>query len=209
MLNEFFKPGFGTEINTNFTNLGSFINQLLPIIFYLSAFLAFFWLIWGAFQYIVAGGDKENLAKARSRITWAIIGLILVLLAFLVAQFAEQIVTPKPGKGSPFSLTKTVSAAVKIEDEFAFGDVKSLSQGVDRLVRPTFSIATTLVVFYFLVGAFRFLTSGGNKESVSGARNMITHAIIGFVILMFTFLILQFVLSNLFNNVNLKIVQGL
>lgn len=83
------------------TDLARVLTDLFDVVFFLAFFLAFFWLVWGAFQYMVAGGNKENLAKARLRIIWAIIGLVLVLLAFLVAQFAEQIIKPQLGRGTP------------------------------------------------------------------------------------------------------------
>lgn len=89
-------------------------------------------------------------------------------------------------------------AAVDIGGSFGFGDIKSLGQGTSKLVMPVFSVATALVVIYFLLGAFKYLKSGGNKEEVEGARQMITHAIVGFIILMFAFLVLQFLLWSLF-----------
>lgn len=208
-------PGFGLKsifVGKNAT-LGTFLSELFIIAIYIAAFMAFIWLVWGAFQYIVAGGNKENLAKARSRITWAIVGLLLTLIAFLVAQFAAQIIIRKPGNIPlpGFTLITTAYAApsgVDIGNEFGLGDIASLGEGLTRLVPATFSIATTLIVFYFLIGAFKLLISAGDKEAVAGARGMITHAIIGFIILMFIFLILQFLLGSLFGITSLKIIQG-
>lgn len=104
---------------------------------------------------------------------------------------------------------KEVYAAVNIGQEFAFGDITTLGEGVTRLVAPTFGVATLLVVIYFLIGAFKYLISGGDKEAVEGARRMITHAIIGFAILMFAFLILQFLLARLFGITRLGLIEGL
>lgn len=70
-----------------------------------------------------------------------------------------------------------------------------------------FSIATALVTIYFLWGAFKYLVSAGNKEETAGARDMITHAIIGFIILIFAFLILQFLLSSLFGISDYQIIK--
>ncbi len=64
---------------------------------------------------------------------------------------------------------------------------------------PIFSIATFLVILYFLLGAFRYLKAGENKEEVEAAKKMITQGIVGFIILMFSFLVLQFFLKRLFN----------
>ncbi len=83
--------------------------------------------------------------------------------------------------------------AVDIESTYGYGYLKTLGQGTNKLVLPTFSIAMAVVIFYFLVGAFKILISAGDKEAEAAARGMITHAIIGFIILMFAFLILQFV----------------
>ena len=80
-----------------------------------------------------------------------------------------------------------------------------MGQATSRLVIPVFSIAAAAVVIYFLLGAFKYLSSGGNKEAVAGARGMITHAIIGFLILMFAFLILQFLISSLFGITNFQL----
>lgn len=97
------------------------------------------------------------------------------------------------------------SPGVNIGEKFGFGDITSLGDATSKLVMPIFSIAAAAVVIYFLWGAFKFLTSGGNKEEVAGARQMIIHAIIGFIILMFAFLILQFLMSSLFGITNFQL----
>ena len=89
------------QLGTQYKDLASFITPLLNVAFYIAAFLAFYWLIWGAFQYILAGGKKEDLAKARARITWALIGLIVIFAAFLIAKYASEIFPPTKG-GLPF-----------------------------------------------------------------------------------------------------------
>lgn len=87
---------------------------------------------------------------------------------------------------------------VDISKFFGFGDIPSLGEGTSRLVLPAFEISAVAVILYFLMGAFKYLTAGDNKEQLESARKMIIHAIIGFIILMFAFLILQFLLSSLF-----------
>lgn len=185
------------QAQNKITSLGSFITNLFDVVFVLAAFLTFIWLAWGAFEYIFSGGNKEGLSKARSRIIWAIVGLIFLALSFALAQFVEQILDPK--QDSPISLVTTAYAASptpigeNLENVYDFGNVGSLGEGINKLVVPAFSIATTAVVIYFLVGGFIWLTSGGDKEGIGKAREMITHAVIGFLLLMFIFLILQFI----------------
>ncbi len=99
-------------------------------------------------------------------------------------------------------------AQVNIGEKFGFGDIQSLGQATDKIVDPIFSFVAALVVIYFLWGAFKFLSSKGDKEAVAEARGMITHAIIGFIILMFAFLILQFLLSSLFKITDFRLFQS-
>lgn len=89
-------------------------------------------------------------------------------------------------------------AQVPIGGHFGFSDITSLGQGTSKLVPSAFAVAAIVVIIYFLLGAFRFLKAGGSKEEVQAAREMIVHAIWGFIILMFAFLVLQFLLSSLF-----------
>lgn len=88
---------------------------------------------------------------------------------------------------------------VDIGKIFGFGDIKTLGEGTSRLVIPFFSVAVFLVILYFLVGAFRYLISQGNKEELEAAKQIIYHAMVGFILLMLTFLVLQFLLSYLFD----------
>ena len=89
-----------TGLNPDFKDLASFLTPLLNIVFYIAAFVAFFYILWGAFSYLTAQGKKEDLAKARTRITWAIIGLIIVFLAFIFTKFIAEVF--KPQGGLPF-----------------------------------------------------------------------------------------------------------
>lgn len=83
--------------------------------------------------------------------------------------------------------------AVDLSSEYAFGGIKSLGEGFTYLVAPGFSIAAIGVVIYFLIGSFKLLTSGGDKNNVAAGKDMIVHAIIGFILLIGMFLILQFI----------------
>lgn len=87
---------------------------------------------------------------------------------------------------------------VDIGEKFGFGDIRSVGEATNRGVPYLFSLLAAIVVIYFLWGALKFILSKGNKEEVAEARGMITHAIIGFILLIFAFLILQFLLNSLF-----------
>lgn len=76
----------------NASNLSNIINNVLKIIFMVAALLVLVFLIIGAFQWIVSGGDKEAVGKARQRITAALIGLAILVLAFVILGVVGTIV---------------------------------------------------------------------------------------------------------------------
>lgn len=99
-----------------------------------------------------------------------------------------------------YYISPAYAAGVDIGKEFGFGDITSLGEGTSRLVPLIFSAAAFLVIFYFLLGAFQYLRAGGNKEEVEKGRQMITQAVVGFILLILSFLVIQFILAGLFGS---------
>lgn len=96
---------------------------------------------------------------------------------------------------------KPVSAQLQgppkqIGKEFDF-PYASLGRFISDLVPLAFSIAAMMVVFYFIIGAFELITSQGDKAHIVSARSKIYHSIIGFVLLIALFLIMQYLLPAL------------
>lgn len=87
--------GVGGNSSVKNATIGGVLSPALEIVFLIVSVLMFVWMVWGIFQYIFAGGNKEALGKAKSRITWAIVGFCIVLLAFTIQQYAKEIFPPK------------------------------------------------------------------------------------------------------------------
>lgn len=77
----------------NFTNadLGNIISRLIPYIFALAGVLLFIYLIAGGFAYMTSGGDPKKAAAAQGQLTNAIIGILIVLLAYVIVQAVGRI----------------------------------------------------------------------------------------------------------------------
>lgn len=188
---------------SQFADLGSTISTALNLVFAIAAFMLFIWLVWGAVQYIFAGGDKEGLSNARKRMIAALIGFVIVALSFALAQYVEQIFNPQFKSPISFEIVKPAYAQttfspvtltpVPLNKVYGFGNIVSLGDFLSGAVKNlVFPLAGIAIVIYFLLGAFNLLISAGDKEKVGKAREMITHAIIGFVLLMLIFAVLQF-----------------
>lgn len=56
-----------------------------------SGVVAVFFIIWAGAKMVTSGGDQKRIEGARKTLTWAIIGLIIILLAFAIVTFISTI----------------------------------------------------------------------------------------------------------------------
>lgn len=74
--------GTSPDVNQGGTALGKLIGNLLGALFIAGFLLTFMMLVMGGIQWITAGGDKQALEKARTGITNAIMGLVIVAATY-------------------------------------------------------------------------------------------------------------------------------
>lgn len=60
----------------------------------------------------------------------------------------------------------------------------------ENAVSVILALAGIVVFIMFLIGGFKYLTSGGDPKALEGAKGTLTHAILGLIVLVFAFLIL-------------------
>ncbi len=84
-------PLFTITNPLGFTNLGQIFQNILTLAFFVAGIGFFFMLILGGIQWIAAGGDPKALTAARTRITNAFIGLVIVVAAYAIAVIIGQV----------------------------------------------------------------------------------------------------------------------
>lgn len=67
------------------------LTSILNIVFIAAGLLAVIFVIIGGVKYTVSGGDPSGLKSAKETITYAIIGLIVTLVAFGIVNFVTHI----------------------------------------------------------------------------------------------------------------------
>jgi hypothetical protein len=73
-------------------------------------------------------------------------------------------------------------------------------QGTIKTIVNILSVVVGIVaVIMIIIGGFRYITSGGKQESVTGAKNTIMYALIGLVIVALAQVIVRFVLTRTAN----------
>lgn len=67
------------------------LNVILPLLTIGAALLLLIMLIYGGFSWITSGDNPESLKKAQKTITFAIFGLIVVILSYLAVKLISII----------------------------------------------------------------------------------------------------------------------
>lgn len=83
------------------------------------------------------------------------------------------------------------------------GFADNISQLINALLSIVMVFAALLVLFNLIVGAFQWITSGGDKGKIDQARNRMISAVVGIIIVASTYAMLLLVLNFLgFENLN-------
>jgi len=70
----------GTDLN----QIGIIFERLLAFLFSIAGAFAIIMIVVGAIRYMISSGDPKAVASARATITFAVIGLIIILLAVAI-----------------------------------------------------------------------------------------------------------------------------
>lgn len=86
--------------------------------------------------------------------------------------------------------TLTVAAPFGL-DNLDFGDILTF------LINAAFVIAAVLALVFLIWGGINWITSGGDADGVKSARDRIIAAIIGLIVVILSYFLLNFVLSDI------------
>jgi bacteriorhodopsin len=80
--------GYG-QINPKGVPSGNISGQVVAngiiLLMVFAAILTLFYLLWAGINWVMSEGDKAKITQARNKITYAIIGLVLIFLSFFIA----------------------------------------------------------------------------------------------------------------------------
>ena len=71
-------------------DLVSIVENIISIAIRLAGVAAFIMLIIGGFKYLTSGGDPKAAESARKTITYAILGLVLIIAAWFILKFLSE-----------------------------------------------------------------------------------------------------------------------
>ena len=97
------------------------------------------------------------------------------------------------GTGLLLSAQNAFAADIKVPGTF----FSNISEVINQVLTFVMAIAALLVFMYLILGGIDWITSGGDKSKTESARNKITAAVIGLIILAAAYAILTIALNFL------------
>jgi len=79
------------NINKEDLKLGEIVSGLLPYLFAGAGLFLLLYLIFGGFQLMTSGGDPKKMQEAKGKLTNALVGFIIVFVAYWLVQIVGTI----------------------------------------------------------------------------------------------------------------------
>lgn len=141
----------------------------------------------------------------RNSLAGLLTGLALIVAPLVVPAVAFAAATT--GDTSQPNVQGSLSCGVSLKADASGNDCTTDTstgagrvQGIVTDMINIFSVVVGIIsVIMIIYGGFKYITSGGDSGNVTGARNTITYAVIGLVIVALAQFIVQFVLSKVTN----------
>lgn len=84
-------PGGVPTLSSDPASLNHIIGVGVNVFLVFLVLLSLFYLVWGGFNWIQSAGDQKNLDGARNKIVFAVLGLILGFVSFVIVNIFTNI----------------------------------------------------------------------------------------------------------------------
>ena len=134
--------------------------------------------------------NQEFITRLKSLFIAVMLLLAVLPLAISQPAFADCISDPTSA-GCPCALNSSSAACQDLSKP------DGLSNTLKNATNTVLFIAGALAVIMIIYGAIRFMTAHGNEKQVESARLIVTYSVIGLIIAILAYALVNFVLSNL------------
>jgi hypothetical protein len=153
--------------------------------------LALVMIIFAGAQMIFSQGDPQGVTRAKASMTYAIYGLVLVLFAYVVVSGVQY------WFGFSNNLQPGQIQGGFFVNPLRYGNLMSFIVGT---MRSALGLLGTAAMLFIVISGFRYVTSGGNEETIKKARSGMTWAILGLVSVVLSYLIISAVVNTVFRS---------
>lgn len=160
------------------------VDDLLRII----GLVAVVFVIYAGIRYSMSQGSPDEVAKSQSTILNALAGLAIALVSIRFVSYL----------GAQFS-TDTGTVTSNNLDLRSLPNPLGIAGGgaVTTVLSVVFAIAGAIAFLYLVIGGFHYVTSQGDSQKVAKAKNTITYALVGIIVVIMAQTIVAAVIGKL------------
>ncbi len=89
-LDSLYKPA--SAMNGNNATISTLATPIIANLFVISGIVAFFVILFAGFSYISGAGDKNKLTQSTNMLTYGILGLVVIVSAFLITKIIGTVI---------------------------------------------------------------------------------------------------------------------
>lgn len=94
------KQGADSTGQQDSRSAGDIAKDVVNIMFFIVGVMAVIMIIWGGIRYVLSAGNSATLTSAKNTIMYAVIGLIVAILAYTIVNFVINTVSGNGGSSS-------------------------------------------------------------------------------------------------------------
>ena len=132
-------------------------------------------IIWSGFLFMTSEGNEDKVTKAKKSLTWALVGLIVLLIGGGWIDIIKDLL----GVGA------------------SAGAADSYYDKIFILVKYFFGLALALGIGYMIWGGISWMTAGGDDEKLNTAKKNLLYGLIGVAIIIGVYTLITIV-ANFF-----------
>ena len=181
----------GTDLNPDgkiniSKNLWTIVVNVLDNITVIAAYLIIGYIIYGGYLYILSGGESNKVVAGKKTIIQGITGLVIVSLANVIMNTIRFVLL----QGSEHTFI-----------DCATTECTTPTTLFTNSIQWVIGISSIVAVIFIIYGGISFITSSGDPNKIKRAKDTITYAVIGLIIVALAEAIILFV-TNILNGAN-------
>lgn len=99
-LNDEYRPEYAVDIKVadkkkSADTGNAILQQIAGSLIYIAGPIAVLMIAIGGFRYVIAHGEQSQMDEAKKNITWAIIGLLIIIISYAIVDNVIQLSIPK------------------------------------------------------------------------------------------------------------------
>ncbi len=173
------KAPSSSDSNALGTFIWAIVLNCIDIALTLAAYVAVVFIVYGGFLFITGGGVATQIERARKTIFNAVIGLVIAMGAIGIVRFV-------------FNAFGTAASGATANGFQKFTAAELLHSGLNTV----YFLGGLITVLVIIIAGINYATSGGDSGKVSKAKNTLTYAIVGLVIILAAFAITNFIMRS-------------